>query len=88
MKGHRLQIADRGEVHRHRFTPSCSCGEWVGRHRQTVDAAAELWRIAHFAPLERLNSGRGRSRRPARPLQPRPVTPADDLPPELRMAVR
>lgn len=85
MKGHRLQTSDRGAGHIHRWAPTCSCGGWTGHFRRTRDDAAGDWRTLHLAPLERVASGRLRSRRRARgPLAPRPLTPTDQLPDELR----
>lgn len=83
MKGHRLILVDRGAVHTHRYRATCSCG-WIGRNRLTRDIAATMWREKHHAPLERVASGKNRRRRRATPLAPRPVTPADELPEQLR----
>ncbi len=71
---HTLTIADRGGEHRHRWSPSCSCG-WVGVPRRRIRGAADEYR------LHRRSAAKAAAA-PDRP--PRQLTPADKLPEELR----
>lgn len=81
-----LTIVDRnvdGARHRHRWFPTCACG-WRGVfRRRRRDAVAE--HRDHVDALRRAARGRPvRRGRVRQPLQPRPVTPVDQLPEALR----
>lgn len=69
---HVLELVHRGAEHRHRWQARCSCG-WVAVPLRLKRSALEGWR------------GHARIRRKARnAARPRPVTPVDQLPAELR----
>lgn len=92
---HSLDIVDRGTQHRHRWLPVCSCGSWHPYPIRDRGRAAEMYR-AHVRSVERTEQAttrvrtarwggrRGRLRRIAGPAGPKPLTPVDQLPPELR----
>lgn len=91
---HSLDIVDRGVQHRHRWLPVCSCGQWQAIPIRDRGRAAEMYH-KHVRSEERqaLKSTRvrtsrwggrhGRVRRVGVG-GPKPLTPVDQLPPELR----
>lgn len=72
MSHHALVLIDRGQEHRHRFAPSCSCG-WGGvPRRRKKEAVAQQHRHAD-SPIKYRSA-------PAL----RDLTPVADLPDSLR----
>lgn len=76
---HLLDLTDRGAPHRHRYQASCSCGWRAIPFRNLRTAERELHR--HADNVARAQA-RALGRRPT--ARPRPVTPADQLPPEFQ----
>lgn len=69
---HSFVLLDRGQEHRHRWKPECSCG-WVGVQRRRKKEAVKQHR-RHVAVITRH----------ARDLPPRPCTPVACLPDALK----
>lgn len=69
---HHLELVDRGPQHRHRWQASCSCGRSCPPMR--LRKTAKDWHAGH---VRQRNIPKGVNR-------PRPVTPVDQLPEELR----
>lgn len=91
---HSLTIDDRGAQHRHRWLPKCSCGHQMIPFRTKVSAedcyhahVHAVEREAHRATVGKVKrstrAGRGRATRTRSP-GPKPLTPHDELPPELQ----
>ena len=91
---HSLEIVDRGQGHIHRWLPTCSCGHHFVPLRDKGRAADSYHahvhseeRAEHRATIGRVKRStkqrRGRRTRTAQ-AGPKPLTPRDQLPPELR----
>lgn len=93
---HSLSLTDRGHPHIHRWLPKCECG-WTGIPLRDKGRAEEQYRghvksatAAQQKATKKMASRRGGGR-PARIRRargntagPRPLTPLDQLPDELR----
>lgn len=75
---HRLDLHDRGAVHRHRWAPRCSCG-WLGVFRRRRKEAVEQFH-QHRDAIDLRVGAHGVDRR----IRPMPLTPRDKLPELLR----
>lgn len=91
---HSLHLHDRGDEHRHRWLPQCTCGHPFiplrdkGRAADAYHAHVRSEeRAEHRATVARVKRStkqrRGRRTRTAQ-AGPRPVTPHEQLPPELQ----
>lgn len=78
MPAHSLILEPRG-LNSNRWKPHCTCGKWAGKTRRRR-GRAETDYVGHIRSETRTAT---RSKKPSYPA-PRPVTPAADLPQELR----
>lgn len=92
---HSLELVDRGTEHRHRWLPKCTCGHAFvplrDRHRAEESYRAHIHaaeREEHRATVGKVKRSsiqrRGRRTRTRSQPGPRPLTPRDQLPPELQ----